>query len=92
MDVEWSHDGRQALLLTQAEVDKTGASYYGKQQLHYINNSGDTALVELSKNGPVYSIRLLKVQWLNSKYCTQSDHSGCDKPVNTKTNGAVLLF
>ena len=57
MDVEWSHDGRQALLLTQAEVDKTGASYYGKQQLHYINNTGDTALVELSKNGPVYSIR-----------------------------------
>ena len=56
MDVEWSHDGRQALLLSQAEVDKSGESYYGKMQLHYINNSGDTAMVELSKNGPVYSI------------------------------------
>jgi translation initiation factor 2A len=56
MDVEWSHDGHMALLLTQSEVDKTGASYYGKQQLYYVNCSGDTALVELTKNGPIYSI------------------------------------
>ena len=26
------------LLIMQAEVDKTGASYYGKQQLHYMTS------------------------------------------------------
>ena len=57
MEVEWSHDGRHALLLTQSEVDKTGSSYYGKQQLHYINCTGDTALVQLAKEGPIYSIK-----------------------------------
>jgi translation initiation factor 2A len=57
MEVEWSHDGRQALLLSQSEVDKTGGSYYGNQQLHYVNCGGDTALVQLAKNGPIYSIK-----------------------------------
>ena len=47
--------GKSVLLLTQSEVDKTGASYYGKTQLHYADGSGDTALVHLAKEGPIYS-------------------------------------
>merc|ERR1712037_549446 len=33
----------------------TGGSYYGKQQLHYMNTKGDTAMVGLPKEGPIYS-------------------------------------
>ena len=44
------------LLLTQSEVDKTGGSYYGKQQLHYMNTKGDSGMVGLAKEGPVYSV------------------------------------
>ena len=38
------------------EVDKTGASYYGKQQLHFMSCGGDTAMVQLAKEGPIYSV------------------------------------
>jgi uncharacterized protein with WD repeat len=37
MDAEWSQDGKSVLLLCQSEVDKTGASYYGKTQLFYFD-------------------------------------------------------
>ncbi len=58
MDVEWSSCGRMALMLTQSEVDKTGGSYYGKQQLHFANAAnGETAMVQLAKDGPIYSVR-----------------------------------
>lgn len=55
MDAAWSHCGKYALLVTTAEVDKTGASYYGKQQLHFMSAEGDTCKVELAKEGPIYS-------------------------------------
>jgi len=35
--------------MTSTEVDKSGASYYGKQTLHYLSTKGDTAMVMLSK-------------------------------------------
>ena len=35
--------------MASTEVDKTGASYYGKQTLHYLSTKGDTALVSLSE-------------------------------------------
>merc|ERR1712198_427569 len=44
------------LLLTQSDVDKTGGSYYGKQQLHYMSVKGDSGMVGLAKEGPVYSV------------------------------------
>lgn len=56
MEVKWSSDGRSALLLTQSEVDKTGASYYGKTQLHYVDGDGETAIVQLAKQGPIYAV------------------------------------
>merc|ERR1711892_1296921 len=48
--------GNSVLLLTQSEVDKTGGSYYGKQQLHYMSTKGDTGMVGLAKEGPIYSV------------------------------------
>ena len=55
VDMTWNQQGTAVLLLTQSEVDKTGGSYYGKQQLHYMNTKGDTAMVGLTKEGPIYS-------------------------------------
>lgn len=45
----WNNKGTNVLLLTSTEVDKTGASYYGKQSLHFLSTKGDTAIVLLSK-------------------------------------------
>jgi translation initiation factor 2A len=55
VDMTWNKPGSAVLLLTQSEVDKTGGSYYGKQQLHYMSIRGDTAMVGLPKEGPIYS-------------------------------------
>ena len=55
MTTSWSHCGRMALLLMTSEVDKTGASYYGKQQLFFMSVTGDTELVALAKEGPIYA-------------------------------------
>lgn len=35
------------LVTASTEVDKTGASYYGEQTLHYLAVNGETALVQL---------------------------------------------
>jgi len=56
VDLHWNSTGTAVLILTQAEVDKTGGSYYGKQQLHYMSCKGDTSLVALTKEGPIYSV------------------------------------
>merc|ERR1712241_1526039 len=56
MEVKWNSNGNFALLLTQADVDKTGSSYYGKQQLHFLSTKGDSAMVGLAKEGPIYSV------------------------------------
>lgn len=37
------------LVIASTEVDKTGASYYGEQTLHYIAINGETAVVQLRK-------------------------------------------
>jgi len=60
VDMKWNVPGSAVLLLTQAEVDKTGGSYYGKQQLHFMSIKGETAMVALPKEGPIYS-----VEWAN---------------------------
>jgi len=56
MEVKWNSSGIYVLLLTQADVDKTGSSYYGKQQLHFLSTKGDSSMVGLSKEGPIYSV------------------------------------
>ena len=37
VEFKWNRPGTVVLLLTQSEVDKTGGSYYGKQQLNYMS-------------------------------------------------------
>nr|XP_057935959.1 eukaryotic translation initiation factor 2A [Doryrhamphus excisus] len=50
----WNKKASAVLVTASTEVDKTGASYYGEQTLHYLAVSGETALVQLPKNGPIY--------------------------------------
>ncbi|XP_058802809.1 eukaryotic translation initiation factor 2A [Phymastichus coffea] len=56
VDIYWNKQGTSLLLLTSTDVDKTGASYYGKQTLHYLDIKGQTALVMLSKEGPIHAV------------------------------------
>ncbi|PSN36308.1 Eukaryotic translation initiation factor 2A [Blattella germanica] len=56
VDMFWNKRGTGVLLMTSLEVDKTGSSYYGKQALHFISTKGETAMVLLSKEGPIYSV------------------------------------
>ncbi|XP_013787900.1 eukaryotic translation initiation factor 2A-like [Limulus polyphemus] len=56
VEFNWNKKGTGLLLLTSTDVDKTGASYYGEQLLHYLGTSGDTSIVKLAKDGPIYSI------------------------------------
>ncbi|KAL9964538.1 hypothetical protein ACROYT_G028193 [Oculina patagonica] len=59
----WNKKGSAVLVVTATDVDKSGASYYGEQTLHYISTSGESSMVQLAKRGPIYS-----VQWSpNSK-------------------------
>ncbi|XP_077204805.1 eukaryotic translation initiation factor 2A [Paroedura picta] len=50
----WNSKATAVLVIASTEVDKTGASYYGEQTLHYIATNGESAVVQLPKNGPIY--------------------------------------
>jgi len=56
MEAQWSQNSQNVLLLMVSEVDKTGASYYGKSQLHFMDIQGETAMVSLAKEGPIYHV------------------------------------
>ncbi|KAL1449788.1 hypothetical protein WDU94_002263 [Cyamophila willieti] len=56
VDMLWNKKGSGVLLLVSTDVDKTNASYYGKQSLHFISTKGETALVVLGKEGPIYEV------------------------------------
>lgn len=45
----WNKRGSGLLLLTSTEVDASGASYYGKQALHFMSSKGDSFAVHLSE-------------------------------------------
>jgi len=55
VEIFWNQKGTAALMLTSTDIDKTGASYYGKQGLHLISSKGDTSQVIVSKEGPLYN-------------------------------------
>ncbi|EDW73198.1 uncharacterized protein Dwil_GK16781 [Drosophila willistoni] len=57
VEMLWNKRGTGLLLLTSTEVDKTGASYYGNQAVHFMATKGDTCSVPLSKEGPVHSVK-----------------------------------
>lgn len=44
-----SVSGSGVLVLTTTEVDKTGASYYGEQGLHYLSAKGEGNIVLLGE-------------------------------------------
>lgn len=52
----WNKRGTGLLLLTSTDVDQTGASYYGKQALHFMSTKGDSFGVQLSKDGSVHCV------------------------------------
>ncbi|XP_041850186.1 eukaryotic translation initiation factor 2A [Melanotaenia boesemani] len=56
VNMQWNQKASALLVTASTEVDKTGASYYGEQTLHYLSVSGETALVQLAKNGPIYDV------------------------------------
>uniref|UniRef100_A0A3Q3WJG3 Eukaryotic translation initiation factor 2A n=1 Tax=Mola mola TaxID=94237 RepID=A0A3Q3WJG3_MOLML len=56
VSMHWNKRASAVLVTASTEVDKTGASYYGEQTLHYLAVNGETAVVQLPKNGPIYDI------------------------------------
>ncbi|XP_014894579.1 eukaryotic translation initiation factor 2A [Poecilia latipinna] len=54
--MQWNQKATAVLVTASTEVDKSGASYYGEQTLHYLGVNGETALVQLAKNGPIYDV------------------------------------
>ncbi|KAJ8410656.1 hypothetical protein AAFF_G00186130 [Aldrovandia affinis] len=52
----WNRKATAVLVTASVEVDKSGASYYGEQMLHYLGINGETAVVQLAKNGPIYDV------------------------------------
>ncbi|XP_055911594.1 eukaryotic translation initiation factor 2A [Eupeodes corollae] len=57
VEMLWNKRGTGVLLLTSTEVDKSGASYYGNQAVHFMSTKGDTCSVPLSKEGPVHAVK-----------------------------------
>ena len=47
VDMKWSKPGNCVLLMTSTDVDTSGASYYGKQTLHFLDVKGTSAMVQL---------------------------------------------
>ncbi|KAK0179649.1 hypothetical protein PV327_005384 [Microctonus hyperodae] len=56
VDIHWNKIGTSVLVMTTMDVDKTGASYYGKQTLHYLNTKDESLLVTLSEEGPIHAL------------------------------------
>lgn len=56
IDYYWNKKGNYCLLMTMLDVDKSGSSYYGKQALYIYDITGKTAMVNLSKDGPIYNV------------------------------------
>uniref|UniRef100_H2YIG7 Eukaryotic translation initiation factor 2A n=1 Tax=Ciona savignyi TaxID=51511 RepID=H2YIG7_CIOSA len=52
--IRWNNRGTELLVTAAVDVDTTGESYYGEQSLHYMSCSGETAIVQLPKKGPIY--------------------------------------
>ncbi|KAM7133674.1 eukaryotic translation initiation factor 2A isoform 2-T3 [Molossus nigricans] len=52
----WNKKASAVLVIASTDVDKTGASYYGEQTLHYIAANGESAAVQLPKSGPIYDV------------------------------------
>ncbi|KAK3893139.1 hypothetical protein Pcinc_003034 [Petrolisthes cinctipes] len=56
VDTLWNKQSTACLLLTAAEVDKSGTSYYGEQMLFYLNTRGHSERITFSKKGNIHSV------------------------------------
>lgn len=56
VEMLWNKRGTDILLLTSTDIDQTGASYYGKQALHFMSTKGDSYSVTLGKEGPIHAV------------------------------------
>lgn len=56
VSMQWNPKASAVLVTASTEVDKSGASYYGEQTLHYLAVNGETAAVQLPKSGPIYDV------------------------------------
>lgn len=56
VEMRWNKRATGLLIMASTEVDATGASYYGKQTLHYMNTKGDSCTVPLNKEGPIHAV------------------------------------
>lgn len=56
VEMMWNKRGTGMILMTSTDVDQTGASYYGKQALHFLNTKGDSFGIQLSKEGPIHAV------------------------------------
>ncbi|KAM9813123.1 eukaryotic translation initiation factor 2A [Syngnathus typhle] len=56
VNMQWNNKASAVLVTASTEVDKSGASYYGEQTLHYLHVGGETAHVQLAKSGPIYDV------------------------------------
>lgn len=54
VEMMWNKTGSAMLLLTT--TDTSESSYYGDQGLHFVGMNGESSLVHLGKNGPVYHV------------------------------------
>ncbi|XP_034939698.1 eukaryotic translation initiation factor 2A [Chelonus insularis] len=52
----WNTNGTSVLVITSSDVDVTGASYYGKQALHYLNVKGEAVNIILQEHGTIHSV------------------------------------
>ncbi len=58
VEMIWNKKGNGCIILTSTDVDTTGASYYGKQALHFLATNGDSFSVPLKgiEEGPIHQV------------------------------------
>ncbi|XP_067128693.1 eukaryotic translation initiation factor 2A-like [Centruroides vittatus] len=66
VDYYWNNSGDSIVVMASTDVDKSGASYYGEQALYFMSTNGDSSMIKLLKDGPIYSI-----EWspLSNEFC-----------------------
>uniref|UniRef100_A0A914ZN92 Translation initiation factor beta propellor-like domain-containing protein n=1 Tax=Parascaris univalens TaxID=6257 RepID=A0A914ZN92_PARUN len=53
----WNCKGSALVVMASLEVDQMNKSYYGEQNLYLVAINGDSCMVPLGKNGPVYTVK-----------------------------------
>lgn len=56
VEMMWNKKGTGLLIFSSTDVDTTGASYYGKQALHFLSTKGDSCGIQLNTEGPIHAV------------------------------------